>query len=193
MVLVTHLRSFLGESSKHCRRNSVTRCTTACFEPSLDYCVAKAGRQHPRKAVSHKPVAERTAPVQLFYCYLQAFVGYQKILLVICVYIYMCVCNPSLSLSVSVAKCYYISCRQVRRTSKRYASFESNLAACPARFTWVFLSLVSTQVPFDHRKPCETAGCLTQPGAPLGSAEVLHRGLPYRRLGCRFLDHFWAI
>ena len=107
--------------------------------------------------------------------------------------IYICVCNPSLSLSVSVAKCYYISCRQVRRTSKRYASFESNLAAGPARFTWVFLSLVSTQVPFDHRKPCETAGCLTQPGAPLGSAEVLHRGLPYRRLGCRFLDHFWAI
>lgn len=25
-------------------RNSVTRCTTACFEPSLDYCVAKVPR-----------------------------------------------------------------------------------------------------------------------------------------------------
>ena len=27
-----------------CRRNSVTRCTTACFEPSLDYVVAKVPR-----------------------------------------------------------------------------------------------------------------------------------------------------
>merc|ERR1719174_3164003 len=30
-------------------RNSVTRCTTACFEPSLDYCVAKIPRWDLRK------------------------------------------------------------------------------------------------------------------------------------------------
>ena len=30
-------------------RNSVTKCTTACFEPSLDYCVAKVPRRDLRK------------------------------------------------------------------------------------------------------------------------------------------------
>eukprot|EP00971_Amphidinium_carterae_P295665 5871996-Amphidinium_carterae.2 len=30
-------------------RNSVTRCTTACFEPSLDYVVAKVPRWDLRK------------------------------------------------------------------------------------------------------------------------------------------------
>jgi len=36
-------------------RNSVTRCTTACFEPSLDYCVAKVPRWDLRKFYSVDP------------------------------------------------------------------------------------------------------------------------------------------
>merc|ERR1719172_37461 len=36
-------------------RNSVTRCTTACFEPSLDYCVAKVPRWDLRKFATVDP------------------------------------------------------------------------------------------------------------------------------------------
>jgi len=36
-------------------RNSVTRCTTACFEPALDYCVAKVPRWDLRKFYSVDP------------------------------------------------------------------------------------------------------------------------------------------
>ena len=42
-------------------RNLVTRCTTACFEPSLDYCVVKI----PRWDIDKFPTVERTLGTQM--------------------------------------------------------------------------------------------------------------------------------
>ena len=42
-------------------RNLVTRCTTACFEPSLDYCVVKI----PRWDIDKFPTVERNLGTQM--------------------------------------------------------------------------------------------------------------------------------